>query len=82
MEKRKVTTNNCWEWTGAKVQKGYGIIWFNGGNARVHRISAMLFLKFNINSKLFVCHKCDNPPCFNPDHLFIGTNSDNENELI
>jgi hypothetical protein len=47
----------------------------------VHRLSAHAFLGFDLRSCLFVCHKCDNPPCFNPNHLFVGTNADNLRDM-
>ena len=68
---------NCWEWQKATTANGYGHLWCNGKLEYAHRISAMLYLNFNISSKMCVLHKCDNKPCINPKHLFIGTNQDN-----
>ena len=69
--------NGCWNWERGKVKKEYGVIYFQRHQYLVHRISAMIFLGFDIDSSLCVCHSCDNPSCFNPDHLFIGTQQDN-----
>jgi hypothetical protein len=49
----------------------------NYEKVNTHRISAIIWLNYDLNSNLCVCHKCDNPLCFNPDHLFIGTRQDN-----
>lgn len=66
--------NQCWEWSG-KRSSNYGWMVYNGRPWKAHRLS-LLFSGEKLEN-LFVCHKCDNPPCCNPNHLFTGTPRDN-----
>lgn len=78
-------TDSCWEWTGAaKSKKGYGQIGLGGRGAKqelVHRFS-YLINKGPIPDGLVVMHACDNPKCVNPEHLSLGTASDNIRDAV
>jgi hypothetical protein len=71
----KSSADGCWTWIGCTQRPGYGRVNFGGRLYFAHRISAQ-FAGMPIGN-LMVLHKCDNPPCCNPDHLFLGTRRDN-----
>lgn len=71
----------CWEWTGSKLAFGYGRVWWNGKLNLVHRLVYEALVE-DIPKGLFVLHHCDNPPCFNPNHLYVGTDQDNSNDRV
>lgn len=70
-------TRTCWVWTGPKNRDGYGCV---SGN-RAHRYSWEL-INGKIPKGLSVLHRCDNPPCVNPKHLWLGTQTDNVMDMV
>lgn len=71
--------NDCWIWTGYK-QEGYGFVTVDGRLLRVARLSAHIHHGLDLDDeKQLACHKqeCPNRSCWNPDHIYVGTHSDN-----
>jgi hypothetical protein len=69
-------SDGCWIWTAARDQRGYGCFRWNGRLVKAHRVAWMIE-RGPIGDGLHACHRCDNPPCVRPDHIFLGTASDN-----
>jgi hypothetical protein len=81
--KVKKTDEGCWEWTRAINQTGYGMFSWGHANWRpAHRVAFFLANGRWPSAGMFVCHKCDNRRCCNPDHLFEGTARDNMQDCV
>ena len=73
--------DDCWPWVGSVDGGGYGTIFNRLGKPhapeKTHRVSWEIANGRSVPSGVHVCHKCDNPPCCNPSHLFLGTATEN-----
>lgn len=89
-----VTESGCWEWTGCRLPpkpgaaSGYGVLGSGRTNAKghpfnlyAHRLSWEIAHGEEVPDGKYVCHHCDNPCCIRPDHLFLGTASDNTRDM-
>lgn len=83
LSRRQVTPTGCWEWTGSRDPNGYGRFRWGKRVLRAHRVVAHLVHGLDLaDPRQFARHKCDNPPCFNPDHIEPGTPRDNYRDGI
>ena len=73
--------DGCWEWQAYR-QKGYGRFWMTPERYSLAHRFAVLLDRGPFPDELCVLHRCDNPPCCNPEHLFLGTNYDNTLDKI
>lgn len=81
------TESGCWGWVGYTNPRGYGRLWSGERDKNGYPIPALAsrvsykIHKGEIPEGFQVCHHCDNPPCSNPEHLFVGTPDDNMQDL-
>lgn len=82
----KGSHSDCWIWRGGRHPRGYGILPIARGgknrNVRAHRLSWEMANRCKIPEGMVACHSCDNPPCVNPAHIWIGTQADNMRDMI
>lgn len=81
---KKISPIGCWLWTGAVNKKGYGDFYLQRGK-RIHVMAHRLSYEMSFGAiphGLLACHRCDNPPCINPSHLFLGTHLDNVRDAV
>ena len=80
---KRIVREDCWIWEG-KQSHGYGSIWIPEAkvNARVHVLALFLFERKRFSFKKQVNHTCDTKRCFNPEHLYAGTQTENMNDYL
>jgi hypothetical protein len=73
-------SDGCWIWTGCKNKEGYGLFCEHQKQRKAYRVAYELTYGAIPSGKI-ICHKCNNPPCVRPDHLYAGTHLDNGRDM-
>jgi hypothetical protein len=72
--------DECWNWLGTVTNGGHGQFWLGGKHVYAHRYAKSLYA--DVPRDKLVCHACDNAGCVNPNHLYVGTHSDNQRDRL
>lgn len=73
--------DECWLWTGPFHSAGYGKLGYQGKDWNAHKL-AWVLTNGPVVGELCVCHRCDNPPCCNPGHMFLGSRAENRQDCV
>lgn len=79
---KELGDGDCWEWRAARINGRYGKINYEGRFISAHRVAYELAHNITLTKGVCVLHHCDNPPCCNPAHLFVGSRKDNTQDMI
>lgn len=82
LDRVAISDTGCWEFIGGRTGDRYGVISFGRGRQRGAHVISYEYYVGPIPKGAFVCHSCDNPPCCNPKHLFLGSHQTNKDDEI